>query len=239
MRRTVSRGEPRKASDDVDVEVRLGDVEADEVVRASGREDRVGGRERNQTGFGHARGRAEQQLLGHAHLEEPVWDTPWRRCACRCTCQDPQSVPRCARRLAPPSPARARTVPTWSSVPDRRTMRSSPTSSGVQRMSYECSFVAGGQLIAADLPLVGVDAHEVCLSRDVSSSGTPQPMRVSHRMTDGTADGIGVHVVECVQQRIDIVSVDALDVPSARRPLVGDRFGAQHADGRARRPAVR
>ena len=48
---------------------RLGDVEADEVVGAAGREHRVGRREGHQPGFGHARGRAEQQLLGHAHLE--------------------------------------------------------------------------------------------------------------------------------------------------------------------------
>ncbi len=33
----------------------------------------------------------------------------------------------------------------------------------VQRMSYECPFVARGELIATDLPLVGVDAHEVRL----------------------------------------------------------------------------
>ena len=72
MRRSVSGGQPGKAADDVHVEVRLGDVEADEVVCATGREHGVGGRERHQAGLGHPRGRTEQQLLGHAHLEEPV-----------------------------------------------------------------------------------------------------------------------------------------------------------------------
>lgn len=68
----VTGGQTGQAADDVDVEVRLGDVQADEVVRAAGREDRVRGGERKQARLGPAGGRAEEQLLGHAHLEEPA-----------------------------------------------------------------------------------------------------------------------------------------------------------------------
>ena len=72
MGRPVSGGEPGQAADDVDIESGLGDVKADEVVGAPGGEHRIGGGEGHQTGLGHPRGGAEQQLLGHAHLEEPL-----------------------------------------------------------------------------------------------------------------------------------------------------------------------
>jgi hypothetical protein len=72
VRRSVARGQPGQAPDDVDVQPRLGDVETDEVVGPAGGEHRIGGGEGNQTGLGHARRRAEQQLLGHPHLEVPL-----------------------------------------------------------------------------------------------------------------------------------------------------------------------
>src|SRR6476469_9070351 len=72
MRRPVSGGQSGQSTDDVDVESGFGDVEADEVVGAAGGEHRIGRREGHQTGLGHPRSGAEQQLLGHPHLEVPL-----------------------------------------------------------------------------------------------------------------------------------------------------------------------
>ena len=59
-------------------------------------------------------------------------------------------------------PGRARTAPGWCAGPGRRTTRSSPRCVVVLRFScLPISCVAGGQLVAAELPFVGVDAHEV------------------------------------------------------------------------------
>ena len=69
---SVAGGEAGEPADDVDVESRLSGVEAEEVVGTTCGEDRVRGRERDQTRFGHARGGAEEQLLGHADLEEAL-----------------------------------------------------------------------------------------------------------------------------------------------------------------------
>ena len=68
----VAGGQAGQRADDVDVEVGLGDVEAEEVVGPPGREDRVGGREGHQPDLGQAGCGAEHRLLGHAHLEEPL-----------------------------------------------------------------------------------------------------------------------------------------------------------------------
>src|SRR5699024_4775711 len=65
-------GQPGKTADDVDVEVRFGDVQAQEVVGAAGGEHRVGRGERDEPDLGHAGRRTEHGLLGHAHLEEPL-----------------------------------------------------------------------------------------------------------------------------------------------------------------------
>ena len=68
----VSGGQAGEPADDVHVQVRLGGVQAQEVVGAAGGEHGVRGGERDQAGFGQAGGGAEEQLLGHAHLEEPL-----------------------------------------------------------------------------------------------------------------------------------------------------------------------
>src|SRR4029078_6759374 len=101
---------------------------------------------------------------------------------------------------------------------------------GVQRKSYECSFMAGGELIAIDLPLVGIDAHEMRLLSVLQEWDAASNPRVAqnHRRD---ADGLGHDAIERIQQCVDIVSVDSLDVPPARRPLIGDWFGAQYSNG--------
>ena len=72
MRRPVSGGQSGQSPDDVDIQTGLGDIETDEVVGAPRGEHRIGRRERHQTGLGHPRSGAEQQLLGHPHLEVPL-----------------------------------------------------------------------------------------------------------------------------------------------------------------------
>ena len=68
----VAGGQAGQGAHDVDVEARLGDVEAQEVVGPTGREDRVGGGERDEPDLGEAGGGSHHRLLGHAHLEEPL-----------------------------------------------------------------------------------------------------------------------------------------------------------------------
>ena len=72
-----------------------------------------------------------------------------------------------------------------------------------------------------------------CAFSRVSSSGTPQPTRVSHRMTDGApvSGELSGDVVEGGQQRVDVVAVDPADEPAAGLPFVGDRLDAQHPGG--------
>jgi hypothetical protein len=73
MTGAVPGGQPRQATNDVDVQARLGDVQAQEVIGASRREHGVGRCEGNQAHLGHAGGRTQHDLLRHAHLEEAVW----------------------------------------------------------------------------------------------------------------------------------------------------------------------
>jgi hypothetical protein len=68
----VAGGQAGQGTDDVDVELRLSDVKAQEVIGAPRGEDRVGGGERRQTHLGQPRGRAQHHLFRHAHLEEAV-----------------------------------------------------------------------------------------------------------------------------------------------------------------------
>ena len=68
----VAGGQAGEGADHVDVQVGLGDIEAEEVVRATGGEDRVRRGEGYEAGLGHPGRGAEHQRLGHPHLEEPV-----------------------------------------------------------------------------------------------------------------------------------------------------------------------
>ena len=72
MAGTVAGRQTRETADDVDIEIGLGDVEAQEVVRTTSGENRICRREGDQSGLGHARGCAQQQLFGHAHLEKAL-----------------------------------------------------------------------------------------------------------------------------------------------------------------------
>jgi hypothetical protein len=162
MRRAVSGCQARQAADDVDVQARLGDVEADEVVGAAGREHRVGRREGHQAGFGHARGRAEQQLLGHAHLEVSLRELFGEDVHVGVLTEVGGQAHDPVVRPVPRPPGRARKEPGWCAGPGRRTTRSSPRCVVVLRFScLPISCVAGGQLVAAGLPFVGVNAREV------------------------------------------------------------------------------
>src|SRR4051794_17884449 len=119
-----------------------------------------------------------------------------------------------------------------SSARGRRTRRSSPRCAVVLLWSCLCSLESSGQLVAADLPFVVVDAHEMCLLAGFQQRNTaPDPgvAQDDRRL----ALGLGGDVVEGVQQGVDVVAVDPLREPTARRPLVDDRFGAQYADSGA------
>src|SRR6478752_3771575 len=157
---------------------------------------------------------------------------PGRRCACRCTCPGPPSARRSGRRPARLGPARARTGPEWSSDQGRRTTRSSPRYEGVLRYSCLLLLMTCGQLVAAHLPFVGVDAHEV---------GFLTGFKQRHAAADpGVAQNdrwlpdwihLAGDVIERGQQRVDVVAVDPQDEPPAGLPFVGDRLDAQYPGG--------
>ena len=94
--------------------------------------------------------------------------------------------------------------------------------------------MSGGELLAADLPFVGVDAHEVGFFPGFQQRHAAADLGVAQddRGCSGFAGLLG-DPVEGAQQRVDVVAVDALDVPAERRPFVGDRFDAQHPGGGA------
>ena len=101
----------------------------------------VGRREGHQTGLGHARGGAEQQLLGHAHLEEPLRELFGEDVHVGVLCRGRRSGRRSGRRPAPRPPGRARTGPGWCAGLGRRTTRSSPRCVAVLRLFMLAHFL--------------------------------------------------------------------------------------------------
>src|SRR5699024_2680711 len=72
VRGAVPGGQARQRAHQVHVEVRRGDVQQQEVVGAAGREHRVGGGEGDVPLHREPGGGAEQRLLGHPDLVEPL-----------------------------------------------------------------------------------------------------------------------------------------------------------------------
>ena len=233
MARAVAGGEAGQAADDVDVEAGLGDVEAEEVVGAARREHGVGGRERDQPDLRHAGGRAEHDLLGHAHLEEALRDGGRGRRACRCTWPGRRT----GRRS--PAAASARRASAWpngalvgplSRVGERGDHR---RGGGLARRGGRAHRVRPScELAAGDLPLVRLDAHEVGLLAGLEQRHAAADPGVADEHAPASR-GASRSCVERADERRDVVAVDAHGVPAERAPLVRDRLGLQDAGGGA------
>ena len=92
--RPVAGGEARQGADDLDVEVLLGDRLADEVVGPARREHRVGGGEGHRSPRAPCRRRRPSGAARPCPSGSSGRETPWRRCAGRCTCRDRRSCRR-------------------------------------------------------------------------------------------------------------------------------------------------
>ncbi len=206
----VAGGQAGQPADDVDVQVRFGAVQAEEVVGAAGGEHGVGGGERHQAGFGQPGGGAEEQLFGHAHLEEPLREGLGEDVHVGVFAQvrgEADDFVVFLRGLDQGVPERGGGGFLAGIGEGRDHGRGLQLGGGALRLlwwrsSGGLSFVSCGQLLAAELPFVFFDAHEVRLLPVLQQRHAAADLGVAEDH-GGASDGggLGGCVVEGCQQR--------------------------------------